>query len=92
MELKELGNIVFKAAATEAHKRLSNGKDIKELKLVKAIKDLEIPLLTEANAIEIANILPKNLNELRTIFAGSKITVAPENLDKLFEVIKSNEK
>lgn len=61
----------------------------KELKLLKAIKDLEIPLLTDSHMVEIINLMPENLPELRTIFAGSKTTITLENLTKILEVLKT---
>ena len=64
----------------------------KEAKFIEAIRSLEIPLLTDAHAIQIVNLAPENLAELQTVFAGTKTTISPENLTKLQEVIKAHEK
>lgn len=72
--------------------RFSKINKEKAAKLAQAIHGLDIPLLNENQAMEMVNVLPQNMTELQTVFAGSKITVAPENLKKLLEVIKTHEK
>lgn len=64
----------------------------RELKLFEEIKSLEIPRITEDHIASIVNIIPKSVPELRSIFAGSKTTVAPENLDKIQKTVDKYEK
>lgn len=61
-------------------------------KLTKEIKGLEVPRVTDFHIYQIANIMPKTLGELRTVFAGTKTTVTPENLQKILKVVKKYEK
>ena len=63
-----------------------------ETKLIKAIQDLEIPLVTDSHIVQIVNLMPESANELQTVFAGSRTTVSSENMSKLLEVIKANGK
>jgi DNA-directed RNA polymerase subunit F len=63
-----------------------------ELKLVEELKALEVPRMTEEHIATMVNILPKSVNELRTVFAGSKTTIAPENLEKIQNTLSKYEK
>jgi len=72
--------------------RFSKVNKVRETKLTKTIKDLEVPLLTDTHIVQIVNLMPGNLTELQTIFAGSKTNVSAENLDKIQKVIKAHGK
>lgn len=61
-------------------------------KLVEEIKELEIPRVTDFHIYQIANLLPKTLGELRSIFAGTRTTITPENIKKILEIIKKYDK
>ena len=56
-------------------------------KLAKELHGLEIPLFTEDNIAQICNILPQDLAELKSIFAGSKISISPENFKKILDIV-----
>lgn len=64
----------------------------RELKLFEELKALEVPRITEEHIATIVNLMPKSINELRTVFAGSKTTVAPENLEKIQQTVSKYEK
>lgn len=64
----------------------------KSKKLIDEIKALEIPRVTEFHIYQIVNLMPKNLGELRSIFAGTKTTITPENMKSMLELIKKYEK
>lgn len=64
----------------------------KSKKLIEEIKSLEIPRVTELHIYQIANLMPMNLGELRSIFAGTKTTITPENMKSILEIIKKYEK
>jgi len=63
-----------------------------EPKLFKELEALEVPRITKEHIATIVNIMPKSVNELRTVFTGSKTTVAPENLEKIQKTIDKYEK
>ncbi|UCD04069.1 MAG: hypothetical protein JSW73_00255 [Candidatus Woesearchaeota archaeon] len=60
----------------------------KSKKLIEEINALEIPRVTDFHICQIANLMPKNLGELRSIFAGTKTTITPENIKSMLEIIK----
>ena len=63
-----------------------------ESKLFEEIQKLDIPRISKEHIAEIISLLPKDVNELKTIFAGSKTTVTTENLDKILKALKQYEK
>ena len=63
-----------------------------EAKVIKEITELDIPRLSKERIAEITNIMPKDVNELHIIFAGSKTTITQENTDKIMSVLKHYEK
>lgn len=64
----------------------------REAKLYQDILGLEIPRLEVEHIAAIVNLLPRNETELKTIFAGSKTTLAPENIVKILDTLKKYEK
>lgn len=59
--------------------------------LIEEINKLEIPRVDNFHVYQIASIVPKNLGELRSIFAGTKTTVTPENIKKILEIVKKHD-
>ncbi len=90
---KELENIKkrdkelnFRAARTEEYlQHFSILKNSEEL--FKKIEALKIPRLKEQHIIKIIDIMPKTVEELKTILQGYTITVNNENLKKIAEAI-----
>lgn len=61
-------------------------------KLVEEINNLEIPRVGNFHVYQIVTLMPKNLGELRSIFAGTKTTVTPENMKNILSIVKKYEK
>ncbi len=61
-------------------------------KLKKDLKDLGIARLSEEHIVQIVDIIPKDLGQLRSIFAGSKTTLTPEQLEQILAAVKKYEK
>jgi len=57
-------------------------------RLVKELRALGIPTLTDAHICTIANLMPRDIVELRSIFTGTKTTITSENLQKVQEALK----
>tara|TARA_Y100000310_G_scaffold291174_1_gene318937 strand:- start:11 stop:349 length:339 start_codon:yes stop_codon:yes gene_type:complete len=57
-------------------------------KLIKKLDELDIVRLTDAHKIDIANLLPRNKQELESIFTASKTTIKQEDQDKILAVVK----
>lgn len=62
---------------TEAHAK----------KLAEELRGLEIPMFSEEHIVQIINIMPKDLAELKSVFAGSKTSISPENFKKILDVV-----
>ncbi len=63
-----------------------------ERALVKDIAALNIPRMDGDHIALIVNLTPKNINELRTVFAGSAINLTEENLQKIMDVLGKHAK
>lgn len=76
----------FRALRTEEYiQHFTITKDSAEL--AKKLESLEIPRLKETHIIKIIDLLPKTLDELKTILQGYTITVNNENLKKIVETV-----
>lgn len=58
----------------------------KTRKLVKSLTELEF--MSEANAIKIADILPKEAEEVRAIFAKERFTLEKGDVDKIMGILE----
>jgi DNA-directed RNA polymerase subunit F len=47
--------------------------------------------LSEAEAVEVVNVMPKSIEELRTFTAGWRKLLATETLEKILRTLKSKE-
>lgn len=63
-----------------------------ELKLTEELKSLEVPRMTEEHMVTIVSLMPRSISELKTIFAGTKTTIAPENIEKIQQTLGKYEK
>ena len=68
-------------------KKFSKIKEADATKLAEELRALEIPMFTEEHIAQIINIMPQDLAELKSIFAGSKTTISPENFKKILDVV-----
>jgi DNA-directed RNA polymerase subunit F len=48
--------------------------------------------LEEGNAVEIANLMPENIEELRLILAKERFILSDEELSKIMEVVEKHKK
>ncbi len=68
----------------------TNEKDAQ--KLTEEIKALEIPMLTEDLIVQVANFMPTDLAELKTVFIGAKTNISPENFKRIHELVEKYRK
>jgi len=84
---KESGELIFETRKTMNYlntiSKLS-GEDSR--KLVDEIKSL--PYVTEEIAIKIADLLPDLPDEVRVIFAKERITINPEQIQAILDIVK----
>lgn len=62
-----------------------NQKKAEELK--KKIESLNIPRMRDALIVKIIDIMPRNIEELKSITQSYPITITNENLKKILEVV-----
>ena len=77
--------------ATKTHEYLNKFAHLKEkeaLKLKEEILKLDIPRLKEKHIIKIIDIIPKDIESLKLIFASENITIKQESLQKILDVMK----
>ena len=55
--------------------------------LINKLKDLKILRLKDRHIIKIVDILPKDMDSLRTILSGETLTIKQEDLHKIVDVI-----
>lgn len=63
-----------------------NLKDALELK--KKLQELDIPRIKEKQIVKIVDLLPRDMDELRMVFAGENTTISQENMQKILDVVK----
>jgi len=83
-ERSEIQNKILEQA-----KKSSKFKEDDAVKLVEEISDIDIPGLNSAHIVQIADIMPRDLSELKAVLAGSKATISPDNFNKIFEIVKN---
>lgn len=59
-------------------------------KLVSEISKLNIPRLRDRHIVKIIDILPHDLDSLKVVFTGDNITIKPEDMKRILDVIKEN--
>jgi len=60
--------------------------------LISELKALEIPGFSDDAIVQLANILPADLSELKAVLAGTKATISPENFQKIHDIIQKYNK
>ncbi len=60
----------------------------KALELKEKLSKLEISRLKERHFNKISDIMPKNEDMVKAIFIGENITVKPEDIAKILEIVK----
>lgn len=62
-------------------------KRVGELK--KELDNLNIPRLKERHMVKLIDILPRDMDSLKMIFAGEDVTIKQDDLEKILNVIKN---
>ena len=63
-------------------------KDKKNNELRKDLEELDLTRLSEYHITLILNVMPIDLDSLRTILAGENLTLKPEDLQKILDTVK----
>lgn len=57
--------------------------------VAKVVKELmEIPMMSEFNAVKIADLLPTHTDDLRAIFAKERFALTKEDMDRVLEIVR----
>ncbi len=57
-------------------------------KVPAVVKELmEIPMMSQANAVKIADLLPSAVDDVRAIFAKERFSLSKEDADKVLEIV-----
>lgn len=78
----------FRSAKTDEYINcfeLLSSSDVKELK--EKIMKLDIARLKEEHIAKILDIMPKDVEQLKTIFQGQVVTLTQENMKKIVDII-----
>lgn len=93
---EEVGNIKkrdkepnLRVQKTEEYLNLfASLKPEKEKELIEKISKLDVPRLKEEHITKIIDILPTDIDDLKSLLQGYTITVSKENMKKITDVIK----
>ncbi|MEK6933216.1 MAG: hypothetical protein AABW56_05510 [Nanoarchaeota archaeon] len=58
------------------------------LKLKEEIMKLNIPRIKEKQVIKVIDVMPKDIESLKLVFAAENITIKQEDLQKILDIIK----
>ena len=79
----------FRAKKTEDYLNImAKIKPNKAKELKDEIENLKIIRLKERHIIKIIDLLPKDLDSLKTIFANESVTIKPEELSSILNIVK----
>jgi DNA-directed RNA polymerase subunit F len=97
VEIKEILSKEKKGELSERAKRtldyINATLQIKEKKITeleKILKDLKISRLKEKQIKKLIDILPQDIDSLRSIFTAETISLKDEDMQKILETIKQN--
>lgn len=85
---KELSALATKTKAYAEHFGKLDKKKVKDLK--DKLTNLKIPRLKNRHYVKLIDILPDDIDSLRTVFVGETVTVKQEDLNRILEVIKKH--
>src|SRR3989344_2509458 len=57
--------------------------------LKKSILDLNIGRLRERHVVKVLDIMPKDIDSLKSIFSGENLTLKGEDLTKIMDILKA---
>ena len=87
---KKAKELNFRAEKAEEHLNqftilsLAKSKELRE-----KLEKLKIPRLKEEHIIKIIDLIPKTVEEIKSILQGYTVTITNDNLKKIAEVIKN---
>ncbi|TLZ71573.1 MAG: RNA polymerase [Methanobacteriota archaeon] len=55
-------------------------------KLVKEL--MEIPMMSEFNAVKVSDLLPTHADDVRAIFAKERFALSKEDMDRVLEIVR----
>ncbi len=55
-------------------------------KLVKEL--MSVPMMSDANAVKIADVLPTHADDVRAIFAKERFALSKEDMDRVLEIVR----
>lgn len=80
----------FRANKTQEYLSQFTKQDYDKIKgLIDKINKLKIPRLKEEHIIKIIDLMPKTVDDLKSILQGYTVTVKSDNMKKIVEVIKN---
>jgi len=84
---KELG---FRAEKVNTYVTETAGLKKEEAdSMFKKLEELKIPRLRDRHLVKIIDIMPEDIESLKTLFSGEAITLKQEELSKILETLKS---
>lgn len=79
--------INFRVGKTEEYVQLFSLEDKKEKELVKKIEEIGIARFKKEHIIKLVDLMPKNAEEVKIVLQGYTVTVTPENMKKIADII-----
>jgi DNA-directed RNA polymerase subunit F len=77
----------FQNRVLDFAKKAAKLKESDTEKLLDELKELEILGLADEYLVQVVNIMPADLSELKAVLASSKATISPDNFKKIQDVI-----
>lgn len=68
--------------------RFTELKTKEAIKLKEELNKLNIPRLKDRHIVKVLDIMPKDIESLKLIFAGENITIKQEDIQKILNAIK----
>lgn len=84
---KRDAEVNFRVGKTEEYVQLFTLEEKKEKELVKKIEDLGIARFKKEHIIKLVDLMPKNAEEVKIVLQGYTVTVTPENMKKIADII-----
>lgn len=86
-ERAEIQNKIYDTA-----KKYAKLSEEDALKLMEELKELNIATLAPEQLSQIAEFVPQDLGELKSVLASSKITLPPETFNKIRDILSKYKK
>jgi len=81
----------FRATKTKDYlKNFAKLDKKKVVELRKKIQELDIPRIKERQIAKVIDMLPEDMDDLRTVFVGETTTISPENMQKILDTVKKH--